>query len=303
MQDYDLVNWLVNNASTTVKFRTLIDIINEPDIGEVGRTFSVLQMEPAIVELVESIPDAINYRTIHSDAHHSFENIMGILFQIGIRAGMQLFDLKTLPYRVWLKNHTKGRPIDRQIVCAFLALTGYGQIGPVIRELRERLIELYDHRKEPSVYDIIGLTHCSDLMNDDFQRDKIEEIVFRTLQKIDAAKETQITHPDFTLSGLLVQTNNKPSKALLAFELLAPLWVVQNNRWFRNGVRQLEKYRTRQGTYHFPEDWLKHKEDGYWVGGDYMAMNLQERTQAEIECESTFRALRIRQLGGLLRTG
>ncbi|MBD3405961.1 MAG: hypothetical protein GF411_07535 [Candidatus Lokiarchaeota archaeon] len=302
IQDFELTNWLVNNAGTTVKFRTLIDILDRPDIGEVGRTFSVLEMDPAIVELVEAIPNEINSESIHSASLYAFENIMGILFQMGIRAGMQLFDLKTLPYRVWLKRNNDPKSQDCQIVSAFLSLTGYGSIRPVQNMYHDRLGDLNKNPQNISIYDVIGLSHMQTLMKNEFTRNQIEEIVFQVCKEVKKNEMSQAERCDYLLSSIISKVEKRQNNLLLILELLAPLWIIQESKWFRKALGDLESYRTPKGTYLFPECMLSHKEEGFWINGDFMAMDLHERTKAEIECESTFRMLRIRQLSGLLRT-
>jgi hypothetical protein len=80
---------------------------------------------------------------------------MGKLGELGMRAGLQPFDSKTLPFRAWLTDTAEDeiehpfRVFLRTIVASFLAFTGYSSTEPVYNVLAERLESTYSFAKNP----------------------------------------------------------------------------------------------------------------------------------------------------------
>jgi len=95
-------------------------------------------------------------------------------------------------------------------------------------------------------------------------------------------------------------TDNEMSRLLLNLELLAPFEKARGSAWFKESLGLLENQQTQDGYYRFPRKWLPEKSSGYWVGGHYMALEDDRRKQAAIDCESTFRVLKIKRLAGLI---
>ena len=58
--------------------------------------------------------------------------------------------------------------------------------------------------------------------------------------------------------------------------------------WFREGVAFLEGFKTPQGGYLFPREYLVEKPSGYWVTGPYMGLEENRRKKITQELESTF---------------
>lgn len=79
-------------------------------------------------------------------------------------------------------------------------------------------------------------------------------------------------------------------------ELMAHFAAARSHAWFRNAVRHLEGFRTEEGTYRFPRQYLQESRDTYWVTGGHMGLEENRRHPRALEVESTFRMLRIRRL-------
>ena len=75
--------------------------------------------------------------------------------------------------------------------------------------------------------------------------------------------------------------------------------IIKESQWFENSMKQIEEFRTEEGTYSFPEEWLSECGKGYWIGGEYMAFDARHGRANAIEVESTFRVLSIRKRAGL----
>lgn len=84
-------------------------------------------------------------------------------------------------------------------------------------------------------------------------------------------------------------------KIVQCMELLAHFPAARKSPWFQKGMQILETYQTEQGTYCFPSTYLVEKKSGYYVGGNYMGLEDNRKSQKTLELESTFRMLLIKQ--------
>jgi hypothetical protein len=155
MESYDLAQWLLRNAGPSIRFRTLVDILNEQDVGFVGRALNQMLGSPEIVKWLDLLTPKLDFNSIHSSRIDAFENVMGKLVQLGLRAGLQPFDSKTLPFRVWLSENAETTPEKphaiflRTIVASFLAYAGYDSTKPVNAHMMDRLDSLYEFARNP----------------------------------------------------------------------------------------------------------------------------------------------------------
>jgi hypothetical protein len=100
--------------------------------------------------------------------------------------------------------------------------------------------------------------------------------------------------PGFDAGGFL------PGEGSLAtlvqrLELMARFPRARRSAWLQGAVQHLEGFRTEQGTYRFPTDYLIDRE-GYYVSGFGMGLGEDRRKKTALEVESTFRMLKIRQM-------
>ncbi|TFG31695.1 hypothetical protein EU528_05395 [Candidatus Thorarchaeota archaeon] len=155
MESSDLAHWLLRNAGPSIRFRILVDILNEQDVGVVGKSLSEMLRSPEVTKWVGYLTPKLDFNSIHSSRIDAFENVMGKLVELGLRAGLQPFDSKTLPFRVWLSENV-GTPPERPhtiflrtVVASFLAYAGYDSTDPVNRQMMERLESLYEFARDP----------------------------------------------------------------------------------------------------------------------------------------------------------
>jgi hypothetical protein len=78
-------------------------------------------------------------------------------------------------------------------------------------------------------------------------------------------------------------------------ELMAHFPAAHGSAWFRRCLDHLEEFRTPQGTYLFPGNYLRESE-GYYVSGYHMGLGENRHKKTGLEIESTFRMLKIRSL-------
>jgi hypothetical protein len=80
-------------------------------------------------------------------------------------------------------------------------------------------------------------------------------------------------------------------------ELMAHFRAAWQSPWFKLALEHLEQFRTDQGSYRFPAEYLREQPDGgYYVTGAYMGLGENRRNRQWIEIESTFRMLKIKRL-------
>ncbi|MGY5881553.1 MAG: hypothetical protein RTV31_14985 [Candidatus Thorarchaeota archaeon] len=155
MESSDLAQWLLRNAGPSIRFRTLVDILDEQDVGVVGRALNEMLQSPEVVKWLGHLTPQLDFNSIHSSRIDAFENAMGKLVQLGLKAGLQPFDSKTLPFRVWLSENSETVPekphalFHRTIIASFLAYAGYGSTKPVNDQMVDRLDSLYEFAKDP----------------------------------------------------------------------------------------------------------------------------------------------------------
>lgn len=155
MESEDLVQWLLRHAGPIIRYRTYVDILKERDVGVVSGALSDVLTSPLVQEWLQKLTPRFDLSSVHSSNSDAYENAMGKLAQLGLRAGLQPFDGKTLPFRIWLTDHLDQPPSQphsvflKSIIASFLSYAGYGDISPVSSHLQRRVEALYEFAKEP----------------------------------------------------------------------------------------------------------------------------------------------------------
>lgn len=355
LSSIDLAHWLVDKAGPAIRFRTMVEILEEQDVSKISQALSDFLESKVVKTWLAKLSPQFDMKMIHSSSPDAFENVMGKLATLGMRAGLQPFDGVTFPFRVWLsegKEPEIGHPFReflRAVVASFLAYTGYHDTKPVhdflVKRLnlihsfaenpdfekvyadegefsvpekmkRHRLVspELYFGKKLilPWVHDIRAFAASKEILQNPELREKAETVVGLVL-----SPEYQQLQPGYGLMkdgtryyviGWSVHLPNysvspqeeAKSDILLSLEMMAPFEAARRSEWFTRAMDFLESHRTEHDTYMFSKSWMQEKNSGYWVNGAYMALEDDRRRPLSIECESTFRLLKIKQLAGLL---
>ncbi|MFX0041748.1 MAG: hypothetical protein ACFE8L_02445 [Candidatus Hodarchaeota archaeon] len=153
MDFVDLTDWLIRNAGPVIKYRTVVDLCDEQNVGIVEVLLKNLFASPLVKYWLSRLKSTIDLKQLHSSNPDAYENVMGKLVQLGMRAGLQPFDNKTLPFRIWLSDYNNySAPLSvfyQTIVASFLSYAGYGNITPVFSHLKKRLAALYSFARDP----------------------------------------------------------------------------------------------------------------------------------------------------------
>lgn len=78
-------------------------------------------------------------------------------------------------------------------------------------------------------------------------------------------------------------------------ELFAAFAPARRHRWLRDAMTCVGRYRTPDGRYRLPRQWLGEQSVGYWVSGSHMGIGENRRSAEAYEIESTLRVLRLQR--------
>ncbi len=352
MDVYDTAQWLLHNSGPSIRYRTLVDILREEDVKVISRALEEMFGSPETREWIRRLVPRFDINSIHSGRSDAFENVVGKLVQMGVRAGLQPFDNKTLPFRVWLSENVGTEPVAphamflRTIIASLLAFAGYDSTSPVKSQMTRRLEALYEFARQPDlshvfvdksgfrgfpngsekyrlvnpdlyqdqqfmlpwVHDIRGLASCKELMTEREYRDKINRVIemiltpeYQSLPWSYGLAKYGTRYYVLGWAAHLPGYTSRPegrsfAELLLTLEFMAGFATARRSPWFVDSMEYLESFRTENGTYIFPRTWLPEKQIGYWVGGLRMGFNNRKSYPKAIECESTFRVLRLKQI-------
>ena len=87
---------------------------------------------------------------------------------------------------------------------------------------------------------------------------------------------------------------NELEKLVLFIEMMAHFEAGRKSEWFIDGMRHLESFRTKRGTYCYPRKYLSEKHSYYLYAGMHMGLGEWPREACALELESTFRMLRLK---------
>ncbi len=167
-----------------------------------------------------------------------------------------------------------------------------------------------DETPLPSCYDLYAM--CYYPRNGDDAWSKIEAIVgylidprFQTTpggyiwdtakrQHYAAGRGFLATLPGF---GRVPPGATEVPRLIMFLEMMAHSAAGSQSEWFQSHLAHLEGFRTPEGTYRFPGDYLRERRGGgyYLYGGAHMGLGEDRRARQALEIESTFRMLRIRR--------
>jgi hypothetical protein len=156
LNDDSQIQWLLKNSGPIIKYRTQVDLIrDQPPPLE-----NELLSSDLIRKWLGLLHPECTRTTLHGARQDTYENVMGKLYEFGIRKGMPVLDRKTLPIRSWLETEV-NRPIEgylpvfhRTLVTAFLAMTGYDEEEAVESWTLKRLDALYSFAKAKDLTEV-----------------------------------------------------------------------------------------------------------------------------------------------------
>lgn len=352
MTSLDVVEWLMSSADAPIRFQVIVDLLQDQDVSRVSEVLDDLHKSALVAECLKKLEPGFQTKQLHSSEPAAFENVMGRLGDLGMRAGLQPFDSKTLPFRAWLtdteEDKTGGffRVFLRTIVASFLSYTGYSETDPVHNVLKERLRWTHSFACDPDFTQVyVDKTGNSIPLDESEENSIVNPLLYRNQklvlplvhdirafafsvqihQEPDLIQQAEevvamVLSPDYQslqpnygrmrigdrfykigwsvhLPGFFSEpSETEMSKLLLTMQMMAPFKSTRESDWFKRMMVLLERYKTDDGTYIFPKTWLPERRSGYWVNGAYMALEDNRKKSIAIECESTFRMLKIRHL-------
>jgi hypothetical protein len=156
LEQTELAFWLLRQGNPVIRFRTLVDFLNEQDVGMVSEALDSVLKDDEVKLCLDRLVPEFDLDQVHSSKDTAFENVMGKLVQLGMRAGLQPFDNKTLPHRVWLSENNEAEPVEphfmfkKSVLASFLSYAGYGSTKPVRDHLFTRLNGMNQFAINPS---------------------------------------------------------------------------------------------------------------------------------------------------------
>ncbi|HVP16542.1 MAG TPA: hypothetical protein VMT42_04175 [candidate division Zixibacteria bacterium] len=140
-------NWLMNNAGPIIRYRTAIELLHDDEKRlSLEKDIMASHLVHFWIEKLHATPDR---KTLHGAKTENYENVMGKLFEFGLKKGNPALDQRIRPYRLWLKKQLKLSnegylPVFyRTLTAAFLVLTGYSCDEAVKEWVLRRLETVY----------------------------------------------------------------------------------------------------------------------------------------------------------------
>lgn len=156
MDSDDLIQWLLTNAGPSIRYRLIDEIVNEQDVGVVNKALNEMLNSSEVIIWLDRLTPDFSLNGIHSSNPGAYENVMGKLAMLGLRAGLHQLDIKTIPFRTWLSDSLKDEiefphsVFQKTIIASFLAYAKYGRIKPVVDHFKSRLNALIKFAENPN---------------------------------------------------------------------------------------------------------------------------------------------------------
>lgn len=142
MNSKETLQWLMDHGGPVIRYRTARELLESGGLQE------ELLSNPFVQTWLNNLdPKNVTLRTCHGSFDTCFENAMGMLLQLGLRAGMADLDERTRPVRDWFTGMMKADPgqwnvFAMALFASFLSFAGY-EDDAIETFLRMRLDTLY----------------------------------------------------------------------------------------------------------------------------------------------------------------
>jgi hypothetical protein len=152
------LEWLMNNAGPVIRYRTAIELLREEN--EVESMKKELLSSNLLQFWLANLNPNFGRNALHGARKETYENVMGKLYEFGLRKGDKALDNKIKPFLQWLSQEIR-RPNEgyfpvlyRTLVAAFLAMTGYAEGEAVKAWILRRLETIYSYAKEGNLKEV-----------------------------------------------------------------------------------------------------------------------------------------------------
>lgn len=148
MNTRETLQWLMDNGGPVIRYLTATELLESSGGHDVNRLKEDLLEHPFVQTWLNNLdPKNVTIRTCHGSFDTCFENAMGMLLQLGLRAGMTALDERMRPIRDWFAGMMKADPSQWNVFAmalfsSFLACAGY-EDDAIDSFLRIRLDTLY----------------------------------------------------------------------------------------------------------------------------------------------------------------
>lgn len=351
MDRAELINWLFENGEATIRYRTATELAEEKSDYNISSLRTELMKTQKAHYWMKCLKDKRRLNYIHGSYDYCFENAMGKLIFMGIKAGFNKLEDSSKSYVKWLSESIESEseepivnPIDffyENLIASFLAASGFKDIEPVNTFVRERIQMIYNFTKdndfsifadkanykgisrafknhpliEPELY-IDGdfkLPWIHDLLAfaafyDEYPKE-IDQIISYILsdeyQKFPdgygivmaGVKRYTVLGWNAWLPGYLGFDMDKfhQQNLITRMILMSPFKAARKSKWYKNCLKHLEQFKREDGTYLFPKEYLKEKNNAYFINGSHMGLGENRRSTDGLALESTFWMLKLTQ--------
>ncbi|MCF7858330.1 MAG: hypothetical protein K9N07_03265 [Candidatus Cloacimonetes bacterium] len=158
MNRNDMVDWLFENGDAVIRYRTATEMVDDKTDYNISSLRTQLMKTSKAHYWMKCLKDKRRLNYIHGSYDYCFENAMGKLIFMGIKAGFNKLEDSSKSYVKWLKESLESisdepiaNPIDyfyENLIASFLSASGFKDVEPVASFMRERIQRIYDFTKD-----------------------------------------------------------------------------------------------------------------------------------------------------------
>lgn len=153
----DVLKWLLENAGPIIRYRTSVELLRENKVARVHLLKKRVLSDDLVKYWLNNLHPRFRMSDLHGSTPDAYENVMGKLYEYGLRKGTKILDEKTEPFRNWLTASTdpsvQFNVFMRTLISAFLAMTGYSENEAVHSTLLSRLKAIYTFARKGDLRD------------------------------------------------------------------------------------------------------------------------------------------------------
>ena len=160
LHGHESPRWLLENAGPVIKYRVANELAKEKNHKEIDSLRKAL-LEDGLVRLwLNRLQPKFGRNDLHGTKTENYENVMGKLYDFGLRKGMKALDDRTEPFLDWLAEQVKLPNVGyfpvlyRILAAAFLAMTGYSENDAVKNCIVKRLETVYPFAKKADLSNV-----------------------------------------------------------------------------------------------------------------------------------------------------
>ncbi len=336
-RDDRLVDWLFENGGPIIRYRTATQLMDSPAGLDCDRLFRDVLETPEVCGWLQNLA---NSRHIHGSQDTDAENSLGKLLEFGLRRGVPQLDeavrLLLKDFQLAFNPHVltpfllRGGYSAEPLVADWFA----ARLEKLFATARRGRFDFYLDESEtarvptawrgkpvykdeygdasdyalPTCFDFYSLAYHTPPSGKKDVTEKLETIVAflsdPRFQSTPGGYGWNHAKMRCYAAGRVFLACTEPSRLVLFFEPGARFASARSSPWFRQGLDQLESFRTAQGTYRFPQDLLREKRNSYYLyGGAHMGLGEDRRRPDALELELTFRMLKIKKLEAVHEPG